>query len=341
MKISDIEHFRELLLTRQMNLSEWLNTLNSQNNNEAQKAQALLNEIKTALDRVNDHCYGKCRECDGEMELHRLEIQPASQVCLDCISEQEKVQLEEELFLASKIHRALLPQTVAKIDGFEVAVRSLAAHNVGGDYYDFLPSNNGRSVKVVIADSMGKGLPAGLLMSNLQGALRILANDIKPTAKLVRKLNQWLCRNVPVTKFISLVCVELNLESKQSTEMILTNAGHCPPILIRADGTTEHIGDTGGVLGVDEGFDYEERRDDLAPGDMLLLFTDGISETANESGEMFGEDRVAEYARNHQNVQLREFLDGLIAEVMDFSGTGKLSDDTTVIVLRKNASLLH
>lgn len=145
--------------------------------------------------------------------------------------------LEEDLYLASKIHRALLPQTIPEIEGFEVEVRSLAARNIGGDYYDFLPGADSQTFRVVIADVMGHGLPAGLLMSNLQGALRILSSDIGVPGPLVTRLNQWLCRNVPVTKFVSMVCLNLEKTSGKETQVTYTNAGHCLPILIRSDGS--------------------------------------------------------------------------------------------------------
>lgn len=338
MNISDIEHFKNLLETRQQNLSEWLHSLGVKNGDDARKAQDLLNDIKKALERVDNRTYGKCIVCDGEVEIHRLEVQPAMQVCLDCISAEEKEQLEEELFLASKIHRALLPQTVAEIDGFEVAVRSIAARNVGGDYYDFLPAIDGRSIKVVIADSMGKGLPAGLLMSNLQGALRILSETDESPAKLIRHLNRWLCRNVPVTKFISLACLELDLQSEHTTRMTLTNAGHCPLILVRADGTVERLDETGGVLGVHDKFTYDEQNFDLAPGDLVLMYTDGASEAANVNGEMFGEEGLIRYAINHRADAFDSFIDSLITEIKEFSGMAELADDTTIIALRKTKS---
>lgn len=338
MNISDIEHFKNLLETRQQNITEWLDSLSVKNSEDARKAQGLLTDIKKALERIDKKTYGQCAVCHGEVEIHRLEVQPAVQVCLDCISAEEKEQLEEELFLASKIHRALLPQIIAEIDGFEVAVRSIAARNVGGDYYDFLPAADGRSIKVVIADSMGKGIPAGLLMSNLQGALRILAETEESPADLIRRLNRWLCHNVPVTKFISLACIELKLLSNQETGMILTNAGHCPLILVRHNGTVERLNETGGVLGVHDKFVYEQKEFSLAPGDMVVLFTDGASEAENSGGEMFGEENIVRYVRAHRADSFDVLIDDLLDEIRKFSGMTELTDDTTIIALRKKTS---
>lgn len=335
MELSDLEHFRDLLVERRQNLEEWLNSARPAHKNDARKVQLLLAQIKEALDRIENESFGDCTTCLGEIELHRLEVQPVRQICLDCITKEEKTELEEDLYLASKIHRALLPQTTPKIEGLELDVRSLAARNIGGDYYDFLPGNDNQTLRVVIADAMGKGLPAGLLMSNLQGALRILSSDIDSPGPLTARLNQWLCRNVPMTKFVSLACLNLEMTDNTETQVTYTNAGHCQPILIRKDGTVERFAVTGGILGVHEEFTYDEEVLTLLSGDLLMLFTDGITESENGDGDMFEEDRLIDFIRKHRRNSPGNILDGLIKEVLDFSGTSQVADDLTAIILLK------
>ncbi|SYZ72705.1 putative Serine phosphatase [Candidatus Zixiibacteriota bacterium] len=336
MTLSDLEHFRNLLLERQDNIQQWIEAGAGGTTESKEKAQALLVEIKTALGRVEHQTYGECKVCHGEVERHRLEVQPTSQVCLECISKEEKAQLEEELFLASKIHRALLPHDIARIDGFEVAVKSLAARTVGGDYFDFFPSETDGPTRVVIADAMGKGLPAGLLMSNIQGALKILSEEIESPSQLITRLNRWLCHNVPVTKFVSLACVAIESEADDRSRIIQANAGHCPPVLVRHSGAIERLNPTGGVLGVHDAFDYCEETLYLDRGDLLLLYTDGVTETENESGEMFDESRMIEFLKaNHSMLSLEALLAGLYDEVMKFSGHKDLQDDFTIIAVRK------
>ncbi len=335
MTISDLEHFKKILIEREQNLLEWLEMPSPATAKDMAKAQSLLGEIREALKKAEDKSYGSCDVCKGDIELYRLEIQPVTQVCLSCISNQERAELEEELFLASKIHRALLPQTIEKVNGFEIAVRSIASRIVGGDYYDFLPVANSGLVRVIIADTMGKGLPAGLLMSNVQGALRVLAEDINSPKELISKLNRWLCRNVPVTKFISLIC--LGLETNGHHDLYYTNAGHCPALLIRQDGAVERLEPTGGVIGVHQGFEYEEKEISISPGDLLLLYTDGIIEAQTADGEMFGEQRLIDYICSHNNTDLNEIIEGLINEVKAFSGRSEFEDDLTVISMRKTA----
>jgi serine phosphatase RsbU (regulator of sigma subunit) len=338
MTVSDLENFKSLLLEREHNLASWLDSSASVKEDDIGRVRILLGQIKEALERVENQTFGECKACKGEVEHHRLEVQPVTEVCLDCISKQEQTQLEEELFLASKIHRALLPQSVEQVEGFEVKAMSLAARTVGGDYYDFLPSANGESVRVVIADVMGKGLPAGLLMSNVQGALRVLSEEIESPSLLMARLNQWLCHNVPVTKFISLVCVSLLPRSGEDGNITYTNAGHLSPLLFRKGGAVESLEPTGGVLGVHEDFTYEERDLTMSPGDLLLLYTDGVSEAENQQGDMFEEERLIEFVRRRSASSLEIILDGLLNNVRKFCGKEELGDDFTVIALRKTRS---
>ena len=332
MTIADLEHFRDLLLAKEENLRTLMES-SSLDEDQAGKTQSILTEITEALERVKDNTYGTCTVCLGEVEKERLEIQPAVRVCLDCISRQERASLEEDLHLASKVHRALLPQAVARIDGFEVAVKSLAARIIGGDYYDFLPGRHDDSTRIVIADTMGKGLPAGLLMSNVQGALRILADDIQSSAKLVSRLNEWLCRNVPVTKFISLFC--LTIKPGSDGEFSYVNAGHCPPIIYRADGSIERLQPTGAVLGVTEDFVYNEGSFVFKPGDLLLLYTDGVTDADKGQGEMFGEERLLGYVARHSDASPSDLVLGLQDEIRAFTGRQDFDDDLTILALRR------
>jgi serine phosphatase RsbU (regulator of sigma subunit) len=335
MTISDLEHFKKLLVEREANVLEWLDSPTTPNEQDVIKAQSLVGEIKEALQRVESHTYGTCIDCKEGIELYRLEIQPVTEVCLGCITAEERAQLEEELFLASKIHRALLPQTVEKIEGFEIAVKSLAARIVGGDYYDFLPSSSNNSTRIIIADTMGKGIAAGLIMSNVQGALRILAEDIILPCQLLTRLNQWLCRNIPVTKFISLACIALDTSRPESSRLTFANAGHCPGLLIGRNGALTCLDPTGGVLGVHPGFVYEDEVISFNPGDLLVLYTDGVTEAENYHDDMFGIERLTQYLQDHRSEPLDLLIENLLAEVKFFSERPEFADDSTVIAVRK------
>lgn len=335
MEIRDFEHFRDLLLERRHLLAQWMNSGASLRSDEAAAVTNLLNQIKDALGRIENHSFGSCDVCQGEMERDRLEVQPIRRVCLDCISDEEKAVLEEDLYLASKIHRALLPQSVPEIKGFEIEVRSQAAGNIGGDYYDFVPGHNGNSIRIVIADAMGHGLPAGLLMSNLQGALRILSSDIDSPGPLITRLNQWLCRNVPVSKFISLACLCLHISDDDETTVSYANAGHVPPLLVRADATVERLDATGTLLGIHEDFAFEEGRFTVAGGDHIVLYTDGMTESRDAQGEEFEQERILNFVRSRRSKPFKGIVDDLIAEALRFSGLSQPADDLTALILRK------
>lgn len=335
MTLADLEHFRNLLLERESSLTQVLNITPPPKEEDVQQVQSLLTEIKDALGRVDNKSYGECEVCKGEVEHHRLEVQPTVKVCLECITRQEQTQLEEELTLAGKIHRALLPQEAEKIEGYDLSVKSISARIVGGDYYDFLPAGHDRRARIVIADAMGKGLPAGFLMSNIRGALRILSEDIVSPQMLVTRLNRWLCRNIPTTKFFSLSCVAIESGNTEKSHLTYTNAGHCPPILVRRNGEIDHLEPTGGVLGVHENFTYEEKGATIDRGDLLILFTDGVTEAENKKGDMFGEVRLAQFLKVHRQDDLDSLLNIMLNEVFSFSGCNELEDDYTVIAIRK------
>jgi hypothetical protein len=142
MTVSDLEKFKNLILQREENLTALIESPEGINRADEEKLQTLFAQMQSALKRIEDRTFGACKVCKGEMELHRLEIQPVVDVCLECITTEERTILEEELTLAGKIHRALLPQAVQNIEGFELAVKSLAARTVGGDYYDFIPAGD-------------------------------------------------------------------------------------------------------------------------------------------------------------------------------------------------------
>lgn len=336
MNLSDLEQFKRLLLEREQNLATWFESQTSLDKENAAKVRTVMGEIKDSLDRIENGTYGKCKECCQEMDRDRLEIQPTSQICLDCISQHDKEVLEEELSIATQIYQALLPQEIAHIDGFRIFTKYMTASAVGGDYYDFLPTADRRAIRVIIADIVGKGLPAGMLMSNLRGALRIYSQEITSSASLITRLNQWLCHSLPMSKFISLACLCVEPETNGAATITYTNAGHWPPILVHKDNSVERLNPTGGLLGVDAGFLYEEKQIKVYPKDLLVLFTDGITEAQNPSGAMFDEERLIEFLQKHNGDSPETLLDDLVNEVVSFSGKSRFEDDFTLIAIYKD-----
>lgn len=229
-----------------------------------------------------------------------------------------------------------MPQSLPEIPDFSIAVKWLPASEVGGDYYDFLPCGDNPLSRVVIADAMGKGISGSIVISSLQGALRVLSPDVHSPGEFLHRLNHWLCHNVPVTKFVSMVCMCLEDTDQEKTRLAYANAGHPLPIIARADGSIEQLEVTGGILGVHKDFDYDQAETYLSKGDLVLLYTDGVTEITNVGEEMYGDDRLLEFVEAHRDQSVDAIIEKLIEELIAFAGSSsRLDDDLTIVCLRK------
>jgi sigma-B regulation protein RsbU (phosphoserine phosphatase) len=238
--------------------------------------------------------------------------------------EQEQRELDE----ARRIQRKLLPSTVPQIEGWEIATSWQPAAGVGGDCFDALQFGPSR-LAISIADVVGKGIPAALLMSNLQAAVRAFATDTAQPAELCQQVNRILCGNIAEGRFISFFyCV---LDADLGT-LRFTNSGHYPPILVRANGTVERLEAGGPVLGVFGDAAYEQAQVAVGSGDRLILYTDGITDARNADDEEFGDDRLVEQAVEHRTCSAPALQARLAEAVASFSD-GKFQDDATLIVL--------
>jgi sigma-B regulation protein RsbU (phosphoserine phosphatase) len=228
-----------------------------------------------------------------------------------------------ELAEALKIQKRLLPQQVPQIDGWELAVSWQPASGVGGDCFDTIRFDEAR-LAVSIADVVGKGIPAALLMSNLQAAVRAFASEaVEPSALRI------LCGNIAEGRFISFFYCVLDASAGV---LAYTNAGHYLPMLVRLDGRVERLGIGGPVLGVVEEAEYEQATVTVSSGDRIVLFTDGLTEARNESDVEFGEDRLLAAAVAHRACSAPALQARLADAVASFTG-GRLQDDATLIVL--------
>ena len=195
---------------------------------------------------------------------------------------------EFELQEAAQIQRALLPARLAAPKGLTIAAATRSVRNVSGDYYDVIRLDEHRSA-ICIADVMGKGVGAALLMSNLQAAVRMLAPQIADPSEVCARLNETISANGVPGKFITFFYCIVDTQAMRIT---YTNAGHNWPVLVRNDGTFERLKTDDVVLGTLWKWNYRQREIDLRAGDRLVLFTDGISESADLAGNEFGEDQL-------------------------------------------------
>jgi phosphoserine phosphatase RsbU/P len=238
---------------------------------------------------------------------------------------------EQEMQIARQVQSRLLPQEAPTLATLECAGKCIQTRAVGGDYYDFLDFGSGK-LGIVLADISGKGISGALLMANLQASLRgQYALALEDMPRLLRSVNSLFYKNTETNNYATMF---FSLYDEARRTLRYVNCGHNPPMLLRSSGTVEQLGATATVLGLfgEWDCDVEERR--LAAGDVLLVYTDGISEAApGEDAEEFGEDRLIASMRALRGNCACEILDGIIAEVQRFS-QGEQADDMTLIVAR-------
>jgi phosphoserine phosphatase RsbU/P len=243
-----------------------------------------------------------------------------------------RVQHEQrELDEARRIQRKLLPSSLPQADGWELASSWQPALGVGGDCFDALQLGPTR-LALCIADVVGKGIPAALLMSNLQAAVRAFATEATQPWELCAQVNRILCGHVAEGRFISFWYCVIDTETG---ELTYSNAGHYHPILIRGDGRAERLGTGGAVLGVFPDSKYEQDRVHIGAGDRLIMFTDGITEARaadRSSDEEFGEERLVQLSIDHRECSAPALQARLTDAVNTFTG-GHFDDDATLIIM--------
>ena len=239
----------------------------------------------------------------------------------------------QELERAREIQQALLPKQIPQIPGFDIAGAWEPARVVGGDYFDVIGLAEGR-LAICIADVVGKSVSAALLMANVQATVRAFASDAASPSWLCNRVNSVLCNNIASGKFVTLFYGVLDAQRRI---LLYTNAGHLRPILVRDSGCFQQLDNGGALLGVFPEWKYEDSVAQLAPGDRLLMFTDGITEAATPDGEEFGEQRLIAAAAALARHSSSELKDQLLTEVKNFCHS-QLHDDATLIVVSVQSS---
>jgi sigma-B regulation protein RsbU (phosphoserine phosphatase) len=242
----------------------------------------------------------------------------------------EKEAMERELAIAREVQRELLPRACPVMPGLLLSGACRPAIGVGGDYYDYLQFSDDR-LGLVIADVAGKGIPAALLMAGLQASVRSLAGPTVEPGEVNRRLNGMLYRSTSTSRYATLFFAIYDARRRL---LQYSNAGHFPPLHIKARGVVERLTADGIPLGLMEEAQYGQGERQLEPGDLLALYTDGIVEAPDPEGVEFGEDRLVEVLRRHGE----DDLDGLVIRVMDelsrWTHGGAAHDDATLVLVR-------
>ena len=246
----------------------------------------------------------------------------------------DKVTMKRDLEIAREIQTWLVPSQAPDVAGADIAFATRPQNSVAGDYYDAFypdPENRERLV-LVIADVAGKSVPAALLMATLQASLRTIAGEGVPVAELVTRLNRYASAySLDGRRFTTAVLAEYEPASRRLTYV---NAGHNAPILRRENGTLEKLEAGGLPLGIKVDAAYETASLELRPGDALILFTDGVIEAFNESGEEFGNERWLATIRGLPDWNGHRSLKYLMERVDQFVGATRQADDITCLVFR-------
>lgn len=242
----------------------------------------------------------------------------------------EKKRLEEQLRIARDVQLSLLPTSAPQLKGLDIAGLNIPSEDIGGDYFDFISIVEGH-LGIVIADVVGKGIPASLIMASFRAFLRAEIRNNYAIRTIFAKVNNLLQESLKEYQFVSAFYGVLDLERRRFT---YSNAGHHPAILLRADGQSRYLKSGGLVLGIFEGTTYNERFIDLAPGDLLVLYTDGLVEAESEAREMFGRERLEQFARAQAHLSAHDLCQAIYAEMRRFTGEGTLRDDTTIVVMK-------
>jgi len=234
----------------------------------------------------------------------------------------------KEVAEAREIQQGLLPKEIPQVRGYEIVDAWRPAHAVSGDYFDVLKFGEDQ-LALCIADVVGKGMPAALLMSNVQAAVKAFASEGVAPQELCEKVNGVVCRNIAASKFITFFYGLLDASRKR---LRYANAGHNAPILVRRDGTSTRLAEGGAVLGVFPDWSYEQGEVGLETGDRVLLFTDGVTEVRNAAGEEFGEERLIGVLTQHRRLGAAQLRQQVMGAVTEFS-SGNFQDDVTLIVM--------
>jgi len=235
---------------------------------------------------------------------------------------------EHEIAEARAIQEGFLPKEIAQLAGYEIAGAWQSARVVGGDYFDVLPFD-GETCGLCIADVAGKGLPAALLMSNLQAAVRGLASLSVAPEDLCARLNALLCRNMASDRFVTLFYAQLDGPTRR---LRYVSAGHNPPFILHADGSHERLREGGGVLGVFANQAFRSGVAQLQSGDRMVLYTDGVTEACNADEEEFGEQRLLTVLQENRRRSPEAIQKEILLAVSAFS-RGIWQDDATLLVV--------
>jgi sigma-B regulation protein RsbU (phosphoserine phosphatase) len=290
---------------------------------------ALLEEVDAALERVETGSFGICEYCHDSIEADRLASDPLIRFCIDHLSREQRNALEQDLVLASSMQSGLLPPREQRFGVWEIAHHYQSMGPVSGDYCDVIQCPGGE-VFLLVGDASGKGVAASLLMTQLHAMFRSLIHCKISLKELMERANRILCEGNSGRSFATLVCARVS----PTGLLEVSNAGHCSP-LVAGTSSTKRIETASLPLGMFTGVEYEVERHQMDPGDTLILYTDGVSETRNGDAD-YGDQRLEQMLRRCFDLSPRSLVDACIEDLTTFRGHSRPADDLTFMAVRRN-----
>ena len=245
----------------------------------------------------------------------------------------ERERLERELALASEIQQRFQPTAPPHVEGYELQGISFPCYEIGGDYYDFIEREDGRLV-IALGDVSGKGTAAALLMSSLHAAVHAQSASHDSLSATISAVNRYLADNIPANRFVTLFYAELD---PASGALSFLNAGHNPPLIVHAAGTVEQLASGGLPLGIKPDAEYREGRTQLQQGDVLVVYSDGVTEAVSPTGEEFGATRLYEVVARNVNASAAGIRDRIESSLTKFAQGTSAADDITLVIVKRQA----
>ncbi len=259
--------------------------------------------------------------------------QAAFRIVSAMLSEAEETErvMRRDLEQAAIIQKGMLPDQAPRIESADLAGFNAACKTVGGDYYDFFSYPDGR-VALALGDVSGKGMPASLMMMALQARVQVLAEDPRDLGDFMMRLNKATCAKCPSNRFITFFFCVLDASTGG---LRFANAGHNPPIVVRASGKAEMLEGGGPVLGILAIAPYSEEHIRIESGDMLVLYSDGVTEATNQDYDEFGEERLIEVLQRNRNAPATQIVDEVTTALAEFTAGAPQADDITLVVAKR------
>jgi phosphoserine phosphatase RsbU/P len=292
--------------------------------------ESLLRQVDEALERVSAGTFGRCETCGDRIESERLEADPLTRFCIDHLTPPEARALEQDLDLAGRVQQTLLPPAMFVDLGWELAYHYQPLGPVSGDYCDALREPESDGLVVLLGDISGKGVAASMLMAHLHAAMRTLMSFGLRLSHLVERANRIFCESTMANHYATLAAVRFASLGGVS----ICNAGHCAPLLV-SGGKVASIEATGVPVGLFCAREFAVKTLTMAPGDVLVLYTDGVTEARNAADEEYGEERLKRLVASLAGAPPQEIVDACEADVTAFRAGVRRTDDLTIMAVRR------